>query len=202
MVTSLQGDGIRRLKIRVLFFGCLAPTVACPVSRYNPAHASMPVTSGATLGSYETISLVGVGGMGEVYKARDTRLDRIVAVKILSQHVTAANADNENRFEREARAICSLQHPHICVLYDIGFDAATGADYLVMEYLEGETLAKRLERGALLTDQLLKVATEVADSLDRAHRQGIPMASHWWLRPRTNKVNSILCNFPSTETAR
>jgi eukaryotic-like serine/threonine-protein kinase len=132
----------------------------------------MPISAGTQLGSYEILSAVGAGGMGEVYKARDIRLDRVVAVKILSSHLSA-NPDLKARFEREARAISSLQHPHICVLYDVGHDAASGHDYLVMEYLEGETLAKRLERGPLPNEQLLRAAAEIADALDRAHRQGI-----------------------------
>lgn len=132
----------------------------------------MPISPGTQLGSYEVLAAIGAGGMGEVYKARDMRLERIVAIKVLSGHLSG-NPDLKARFEREARAISSLQHPHICVLYDIGHDDATGHDYLVMEYLEGETLAKRLERGPLPSEQLLKVASEIADALDRAHRQGI-----------------------------
>jgi eukaryotic-like serine/threonine-protein kinase len=132
----------------------------------------MAISPGTQLGSYEVISAVGAGGMGEVYKARDTRLERIVAVKVLSSHLSSS-PELKARFEREARAISSLQHPNICVLYDVGHDAASGFDYLVMEYLEGETLAVRLQRGALPTEQLLRIATEIADALDRAHRQGI-----------------------------
>jgi len=139
----------------------------------------MAVTVGTQLGAYEILAAIGAGGMGEVYKARDTRLERTVAIKVLSPHLTG-NQELKARFEREAKAISSLQHPNICVLYDVGHDAASGHDYLVMEYLEGETLAKRLERGALPPDQLLRVATEVADALDRAHRQGI---THRDLKP-------------------
>ncbi|HUS19034.1 MAG TPA: protein kinase [Terriglobales bacterium] len=139
----------------------------------------MPIISGTQLGVYEVQSMVGAGGMGEVYRARDTRLDRIVAIKILSGHLTS-NPELKARFEREARAISSLQHPNICVLYDVGYDAPTGHDYLVMEYLEGETLARRLERGPLPSEQLLRAATEIADALDRAHRQG---TTHRDLKP-------------------
>ena len=130
----------------------------------------MPLQSGTTLGPYEILSPLGAGGMGEVYKARDTRLDRTVAIKVLPEHV-AADPDLKQRFEREAKTISSLNHPHICTLYDIG--EQDGVDFLVMEYLDGETLAQRLERGALPLDQALKVAIEIADALDKAHRQGI-----------------------------
>jgi len=108
--------------------------------------------------------------MGEVYRARDTRLDRTVAIKVLPAHV-ASDPDLRQRLEREARAVSSLNHPHICALYDIGHQE--GTDYLVMEYLEGETLAARLERGPLPTEALLRTAIEIADALDKAHRQGV-----------------------------
>jgi serine/threonine protein kinase len=108
--------------------------------------------------------------MGEVYRARDTRLDRTVAIKVLPAHLSSDPARRQH-FEREARAIASLNHPHICVLHDIG--TQDGVDFLVLEYLEGETLAHRLERGPLPTQELLKIATEVSDALDRAHRQGV-----------------------------
>ena len=108
--------------------------------------------------------------MGEVYKARDTRLDRTVAIKVLPEHV-AADPDLKQRFEREAKTISSLNHPHICTLYDIGNQ--DGIDFLVMEFIEGETLAQRLEKGALPLDQALTIAIEIADALDKAHRQGI-----------------------------
>src|SRR5438132_10917662 len=132
----------------------------------------MPLAPGAKLGPYEIVSPIGAGGMGEVYRARDTRLDRSVAIKIVSGDVTA-NPELRQRFEREARALSSLSHPHICALYDIGQMEANGSDYLVMEYLEGETLAKRLERGALPIRELLKAGVEVADAPDKAHRQGL-----------------------------
>jgi eukaryotic-like serine/threonine-protein kinase len=103
--------------------------------------------------------------MGEVYRARDTRLGRDVAVKVLATRLSSS-PELRARFEREARAISSLQHPHICTLFDVGRHEPTGTDYLVMEYLQGETLAARLERGPLPIDQLLKIAAHVADALD------------------------------------
>src|SRR3954453_18223426 len=132
----------------------------------------MPLAPGAKLGPYEIVSPIGAGGMGEGYRARDPRLDRSVAIKIVSGDVTT-NPELRQRFEREARALSSLSHPHICALYDIGQLDSNGSDYLVMEYLEGETLAKRLERGAMPIRELLKVRVEVADALDKAHRQGL-----------------------------
>src|SRR5712692_4604482 len=110
----------------------------------------MTLIAGTKLGPYEVLAPIGAGGMGEVYKARDTRLDRIVAVKVLPAHL-AANAEFRQRFEREAKIISSLNHPHICALYDVG--QQDGIDYLVMEYLEGETLAERLAKGPLQPEQ-------------------------------------------------
>src|SRR5205814_7456300 len=104
----------------------------------------MTLTAGVRLGPYEILSPLGAGGMGEVYRARDTRLDRIVAIKVLPEAL-AADPQFRGRFEREARAISSLNHPHICTLYDVGHQ--DGTNYLVMEYLEGETIAQRLEKG-------------------------------------------------------
>jgi Tol biopolymer transport system component len=130
----------------------------------------MTLAAGARLGPYEVISLLGAGGMGEVYKARDTRLDRDVAVKVLPAHLSD-NAEFRQRFEREAKAISQLSHPNICALYDVG--NADGVEYLVMELLEGQSLAERLEKGALPTEQVVKIAVQIADALDRAHRQGI-----------------------------
>ena len=130
----------------------------------------MPLTAGKKLGPYELVSPIGAGGMGEVYKARDTRLDRTVAIKVLPSHLTA-NPDLKARFEREAKAISGLQHPNICVLHDVG--AQDGVDFLVMEYLEGETLAERISRKPLTQDEVLKIGIEVADALDRAHHSGI-----------------------------
>jgi serine/threonine protein kinase len=108
--------------------------------------------------------------MGEVYKARDTRLERTVAVKVLPEHLTT-NEELRQRFEREAKTISQLSHPHICALYDVGREG--DADFLVMEFLEGETLAARLNKGALPSEQLLRYGIEIADALDKAHRQGI-----------------------------
>src|SRR5690348_16095805 len=110
----------------------------------------MGLSSGTRLGPYEVVSPLGAGGMGEVYRARDTRLDRSVAIKVLPAHLSS-DPDLRQRLEREARAISSLQHPNICVLHDIGHQ--DGIDYLVMEYLEGETLFDRLRRGSLPIDE-------------------------------------------------
>ena len=125
---------------------------------------------GTKLGPYEIVSLVGSGGMGEVYRARDTRLDRTVAIKIISAS-HSSDGGRRQRFEREARAISALQHPNICTLYDVG--QQDGADYLVMEYLEGETLASRLARGRLSLEQVLTYGIEISDALDAAQRRGI-----------------------------
>jgi eukaryotic-like serine/threonine-protein kinase len=113
---------------------------------------------------------LGVGGMGEVYRARDTRLERTVAIKILPAQLSS-DPTRKQRFEREAKTISHLNHPHICVLHDIGHQE--GIDYLVMECVEGETLAKRLEKGALPLDQVLKLGAQIADALDRAHRSSV-----------------------------
>src|SRR6202451_2060994 len=130
----------------------------------------MPLTPGTKLGPYQIESLLGAGGMGEVYRARDTRLDRAVAIKILTQGV-ADTPEVRQRFEREPRAVSSLSHPHICVLYDVGNQ--DGIEYLVMEHLEGETLAARIAKGSLTTAELLRYASPIADALDKAHRPGI-----------------------------
>src|SRR6266404_8286056 len=130
----------------------------------------MPLAPGTKLGPYEIVAPLGAGGMGEVYRARDTRLERTVAIKILPPHLSG-DATLRQRFEREAKAISSLNHPHICVLHDVG--RQDGMDFLVMEYLEGETLAKRLEKGPLPLAQALQFGIQIADALDKAHRQGI-----------------------------
>src|SRR5689334_17781480 len=130
----------------------------------------MPLASGTRLGPYEILSPVGAGGMGEVYRARDTRLERTVAIKILPTQFTA-DPVSKQRFEREAKTISSLNHPNICTLHDIG--SQDGVDYLVMECVEGETLAKRLEKGPLSLQQVLKFGAHIADALDKAHRAGI-----------------------------
>ena len=130
----------------------------------------MPLGAGVRLGPYEITSPLGAGGMGEVYRARDTRLDRTVAIKVLPAHL-ATSPERRQRFEREAKAISALTHPHICVLHDVG--QHDGIDYLVMEYLEGETLADRLKKGALPLEQVLRYGIEIAGALDVAHRHGI-----------------------------
>jgi eukaryotic-like serine/threonine-protein kinase len=137
----------------------------------------MAIQVGQRLGPYEVLSAIGAGGMGEVYRARDTRLDRIVAIKVLPPHL-ADKPELRERFEREARTIASLNHPHICVLHDVG--QQDGIDYLVMEHLEGETLAERLKKGPLPLDQVLQYAIEISDALDKAHRKGI---THRDLKP-------------------
>jgi len=130
----------------------------------------MPLTPGTRLGPYEVIGPLGAGGMGEVYRARDTRLERTVALKILPEHL-AADPAFKARFEREARAVSALSHPHICTLYDIGEQA--GVHFLVMEHLEGETLAARLGRGSLPLEQALVLAAQVCEALALAHRHGV-----------------------------
>jgi serine/threonine protein kinase len=137
----------------------------------------MPLSVGARLGPYEIQSAIGAGGMGEVYRARDTRLDRTVAIKILPSHL-ASRPELRERFEREARTVASLNHPNICTLFDVGHQ--DGTDFLVMEYLEGETLAGRLAKGALPISQALQYAVQIADALDKAHRAGI---THRDLKP-------------------
>jgi len=130
----------------------------------------MALSAGTRLGPYEIVSPLGAGGMGEVYRAKDTRLDRTVAIKVLNSSL-ATTPDLKARFEREARTISQLNHPNICTLHDVGHDG--GADFLVMEFIEGESLAERLKKGPLPLDQLLKIGIETADALDKAHRSGI-----------------------------
>jgi hypothetical protein len=145
----------------------------------------MSLAAGTRLGPYEVLGLIGSGGMGEVYKARDTRLDRTVAIKILPAELSA-DPDRRTRFEREARTVAALSHPHICTLHDIGSSVPSGplplapgplslspVHYLVMEYLAGETLAQRLARGPLPVAQALDIAAQIADALDVAHKHGI-----------------------------
>jgi eukaryotic-like serine/threonine-protein kinase len=138
---------------------------------------TMALTTGTRLGPYEIQSPLGAGGMGEVYRARDTRLGRDVAIKVLPAHLSS-NTDLKQRLEREAKAISSLNHPHICTLHDVG--SQDGVDFLVMEHLEGETLADRLQRGAAPFEEALKIAIEIADALDKAHARGI---AHRDLKP-------------------
>src|SRR5262245_8258496 len=130
----------------------------------------MPLATGSLLGPYEILAPLGAVGMGEVYRARDTRLGRDVAVKVLPDGV-AATPERRQRLEREARAISSLNRPHICVLHDVGREGDT--DYIVMELVEGETLAHRLERGPLPPADVLRLGGQIADALERAHRAGI-----------------------------
>ena len=183
----------------------------------------MTLSAGTHLGPYEILASIGAGGMGEVYKARDTRLERIVAIKVLPAHLSD-RPELRERFEREARAIAALNHPHICTLYDIGraeidtpvpsperderrvqpsdIDTAAPVEdrksqihYLVMEYLEGKTVAERLKKGPLPLDQVLRYGIEIADALDKAHRKGF---THRDLKPGNimlTKMGSKLLDF-------
>jgi serine/threonine protein kinase len=130
----------------------------------------MALTYGSKLGPYEIEAQLGAGGMGEVYRGKDTRLDRTVAIKLLPTHLSC-DPELRRRLEREAKAISALQHPNICTLYDIGMQ--DGTEFLVMEYLEGQTLAERLQKGPLPVDRVLKIATEIAQALEKAHQQTI-----------------------------
>ena len=134
------------------------------------AEEKVTLPSGSRLGPYEILAPIGAGGMGEVYRARDTRLDRVVAIKVLPSRLSSSE-EARQRFEREAKTISQLSHPHICALYDVGREGET--EYLVMELLEGETLGERLAKGALPLEQTLRYGVEIADALDKAHRQGI-----------------------------
>src|SRR5579872_49008 len=152
----------------------------------------MGLASGTKLGPYEVQSPLGAGGMGEVYRARDTRLDRTVAIKILPSHLSA-DPEFKQRFEREARAVSSLNHPSICQLFDVG--QQDGTDFLVMEFLDGETLAERVRRGALTLPELVKVGMTVAQALAAAHRAGMV---HRDLKPANimlTKVRAKLMDF-------
>ncbi|MEI6246865.1 MAG: serine/threonine-protein kinase, partial [Acidobacteriota bacterium] len=152
----------------------------------------MPLATGTRLGPYEILATLGAGGMGEVYRARDTRLDRTVAIKVLPADV-ASDPDVRARFEREARAIAALEHPHICAIYDVG--EADQVRFLVMQCLEGESLATRLKRGSLPLDQLVKYAAQIADALDKAHRAGI---THRDVKPANimlTKAGAMLVDF-------
>jgi eukaryotic-like serine/threonine-protein kinase len=152
----------------------------------------MALASGTKLGPYEIQSPLGAGGMGEVYRATDTRLQRTVAIKVLTPHLSGS-PESRQRFEQEARAISSLNHPHICALYDIGRQGDT--DFLVMEYADGETLERRLFKGALPLSQLLRYAIDIADALDKAHRQGV---IHRDLKPANimlTKIGAKLLDF-------
>ncbi|MCZ6650112.1 MAG: serine/threonine-protein kinase [Acidobacteria bacterium] len=130
----------------------------------------MALTAGTKLGPYEILAPLGAGGMGEVYHAKDTRLQREVAIKVLPEHL-ATSAEARQRLEREARSISRLSHPHICTLYDVGRE--DDHFFLVIEYLQGETLAERLKKGPLPLPKLLEISMQIADALDQAHRQGL-----------------------------
>jgi eukaryotic-like serine/threonine-protein kinase len=145
------------------------PAIALP-TQFVSSDGNGVLAPGTKLGPYALEALLGAGGMGEVYRARDTRLDRTVAIKVIAQSLSS-DPMRRQRFEREARAIALVQHPHICTLHDIG--SQDGTDYLVMEYLEGETLAERLAKGRLPEDLALRYSTEVADALNAFHRRGI-----------------------------
>jgi serine/threonine protein kinase len=129
----------------------------------------MAVAPGTRLGPYEILASLGAGGMGEVYRVRHTRLERTVAIKILPSHLD--NDSARQRFQREARAISALNHPNICTLYDVG--QQDGIDYLVMEYLEGDRLDERLQKGSLTPDEALRLAVEIGVALEQAHRRGV-----------------------------
>src|SRR5262245_18208648 len=141
----------------------------------------MPLAAGARLGPYEIASPLGAGGMGEVYLAHDSRLAREVAIKVLPPHL-ADTPDARARFERDARAVSSLNHPHICTLYDVGQE--NGVDFLVLERIDGETLAARLKCGSLPLEHVLRLGTQIADALDRAHRS--------WLTHRDLKPANVM----------
>jgi len=130
----------------------------------------MPLNSGSRMGPYEIVEPIGAGGMGEVYRARDTRPGRDMAIKVLPA-LLAADPQFRDRFEREAKSISQLTHPHICTLYDVGNH--DGTEFLVMEYLQGETLAARLGKGALPLADAQRIAIEIASALDKAHRHGV-----------------------------
>jgi serine/threonine protein kinase len=154
------------------FLGTPALEEVAKAMKYDPRSLL-----GRQLGPYQILGVLGVGGMGEVYKAKDTRLNRTVAIKVLPR-LLSERVDLRQRFEREAQAIASLNHPNICAVHDIG--RQDGIDFLVMERLEGETLAKRLKKGPLPTEQLLRIAIEIATALDQAHRHGV---THRDLKP-------------------
>ena len=132
---------------------------------------------GTRLGAYEILSIVGSGGMGEVYRASDVRLDRIVAIKVVSQSV-AQRADFRERFDRESKILARLSHPHICAVFDVGWQ--DGLSYLVMEYVEGSTLSQRLGEGPIPQGDAFLWAIQIADALEQSHRRGI---THRDLKP-------------------
>src|SRR5207244_3606591 len=157
------------------------------------------LAQGQTFGPYQILRLLGSGSMGEVYKARDTRLKRAVAIKVLLQNISEGS-DLRERFQRESKAIAKLNHPNICMLHDVGQE--DGLDYLVMEYVEGETLAHRLKRGTLPLPHVIKVALEITDALDKVHREGM---IHQDLKPRNimlTRSGAKLLDFGLAKLAR
>ena len=159
----------------------------CPLPALAPSLESarlMPLSAGTRLGSYEILSALGAGGMGEVYRARDTRLDRDVAIKILPE-AFAADPERVARFRREAKVLAALNHPHIAAIY--GLEDADGVKALVMELVEGENLAQRLARGTIPLDEALPIAKQIAEALEAAHKQGI---IHRDLKPANIKVRT------------
>ena len=146
------------------------PAVSVLALQVEPDAGNTLLAAGTRLGPYEVQALLGAGGMGEVYRARDIRLNRIVAIKVIPRSLST-DAARLQRFEREARAIAALQHPNICTLHDVGHEE--GIQFLVMEHLDGETLSKRLQKGRLSLEQTLRYGAEIADALDAAHHQGI-----------------------------
>ena len=148
--------------------------LSTPLERIAPVDAAAQLVPGSRLGPFEIVSLLGAGGMGEVYRARDTRLDRTVAIKVLAREV-AAQRPNRERFEREARAVSRLAHPHVCTLHDVGVEMIAGIEtqFLVMEFVDGETLAARLRRGPLPVGQALQTGIEILEALSAAHALGI-----------------------------
>jgi len=149
----------------------------------------MALAPGSRLGPYEVVARIGAGGMGEVYRATDTRLGRAVAIKVLAPHL-AADPEVRARFDREGRTISSLGHPNICTLFDIGSDrlsSGEAVEYLVLEFLDGETLGARLGRGPLPVDQALRYVIQICDALDAAHRRGL---THRDLKPGNVMITS------------
>jgi serine/threonine protein kinase len=174
LAKACNSDEALRMEVQALLD---QPTSPSFLEGLTPSAVAQPMEpgpgadlTGRQLGAYLLRERIGAGGMGEVYRAQDSRLGRDVAIKVLPQHVTN-NAHAKARFEREARTLAALNHPHICAVFDVGQEA--GVDFLVMEYLEGETLASRLARGRLPPDQALQIAIDIAEALDKAHRRGI-----------------------------
>jgi serine/threonine protein kinase len=171
MAEAAKDDAALAEEVRALLSAEGGPDVA--FDALTRTGVTKTLAAGTRLGPYEVLSLIGTGGMGEVYKARDTRLDRTVAVKVLPPDV-AADAEATRRFEREARAISRLNHPHICALYDVGRQG--DVSFLVMEYLEGETLAARLRDGPLAVEEAIRHAIEIAEALARRTGKGSSIA--------------------------